>query len=95
MPRNEEYIALGLTCFHVVDQSEKGLESEFLKKVREWREGGIILEDDMRKRLVIEQPSASAIEEKVISFQKEISAIEQDDMPPTYMAIPRSLRSSV
>ncbi|KAJ5431841.1 hypothetical protein N7445_008339 [Penicillium cf. griseofulvum] len=64
MPGRQDYTTFGLTCFHVVNPSEKGLDPVFLNKVKKWREGGIRPEDSMRKRLLVEHPSPSAIKKK-------------------------------
>ncbi|KAK4866864.1 hypothetical protein LT330_008027 [Penicillium expansum] len=74
----QDYITVGLTCFHCVNPSEKGLDPKLLTRVRLWRQNGIAPDDDMRTRLQLEHPSSSAIKEKVRSLENEIRELEGD-----------------
>jgi hypothetical protein len=80
MPENHDYITVGLTCFHCVNPSEKGLDAELLDRVRVWRKEGIEPGDNLRTRLQVEHPSPNTIKVKIASLQDEIRGIEQNEV---------------
>lgn len=79
IPGQADYITVGLTCFHILNPSEKGLDPAFRDRVRLWRKEGIKPEDSMRHRIQVLHPSASAIKDKVEALGEEIRPIEQDE----------------
>ncbi|OQE26969.1 hypothetical protein PENFLA_c006G10574 [Penicillium flavigenum] len=79
MPGKADYITVGLTCFHCVNPSQKGLDPEFLARVRVWRNEGIDPEDNLRTRLQVEHPSPNTIKVKISSLQDEICGIEKNE----------------
>ncbi|KAJ5951697.1 uncharacterized protein N7479_010110 [Penicillium vulpinum] len=79
MPGETVYKTVGLTCFHCINPSEKGLDPQFLKRMRAWHKQGITPTDSMRNRLQVEHPSSMAIENKVESLKDEIHEIEGNE----------------
>ncbi|CAG7952790.1 unnamed protein product [Penicillium nalgiovense] len=79
MPGKADYITVGLTCLHCLNPCEKGLDPEFLDRVRVWRNEGIKPEDNLRTRLRVEHPSPNTIKVKIASLQDEICGIEQNE----------------
>ncbi|KAJ5251078.1 hypothetical protein N7489_001488 [Penicillium chrysogenum] len=79
MPGKAEYLTVGLTCFHCVNPSEKGMDPQFLARVHVWRDEGIAPDDNLRTRLEVENPSPNAIKVKIASVRDEICGIEQNE----------------
>jgi hypothetical protein len=49
MPEKPDYITVGLTCFHCLNPSEKGLDPGLLARVRVWQKEGIEPGDNLSR----------------------------------------------
>ncbi|KXG51840.1 uncharacterized protein PGRI_092330 [Penicillium griseofulvum] len=69
---------MALTCFHCINPSEKGADPTLVETIRSWRQEGIKPVDSLRTKLQDQQPSSTAVEEKIKSLKDEIRTIEEN-----------------
>ncbi|CAI7572864.1 unnamed protein product [Penicillium glandicola] len=67
---------VGLTCFHVIDLTEKHKGETSKAKIRQWRTEGIKPNDKLTQNLKVAHPSRRAIRDKTRSLEKEIDTIQ-------------------
>ncbi|KAJ5427640.1 hypothetical protein N7491_008082 [Penicillium cf. griseofulvum] len=78
LPGETGYTTMALTCFHSINPSENGVDSTLLGAIRSWRQEGIKPGDSLRTKLQIQQPSSTAVKEKIKSLKDEIRTIEEN-----------------
>jgi hypothetical protein len=78
LPGEKRYRAMALTCFHCINPSEKGADSTLVETIRSWRQEGIKPVDSLRTKLQVQQPSSTAVEEKIKSLKDEVRTIEEN-----------------
>ncbi|KAJ5961490.1 hypothetical protein N7501_006431 [Penicillium viridicatum] len=83
LPGITEPKVMGLTCFHVINPTEKGKSYKAKFIIRKWRKEGIMPNDTMAKHLKVDHPSPRAIHEKTRALKKEVADIQS----PTYMLL--------
>lgn len=81
LPGIPEPKVMGITCFHVINPTEKGKSDRAKLVIRKWREEGIKPNDKMAKHLKVDHPSRRAVKEKTRELEKEVADIQT----PTYM----------
>ncbi|KAJ5416202.1 hypothetical protein N7465_004897 [Penicillium sp. CMV-2018d] len=76
LPGSQEPKVVAVTCFHVLNPTEKGKTAATKTRIRRWRKEGILPDDQETSDLTVYHPSPRAIQEKAGALKKQVADIQ-------------------
>ncbi|KAJ5522505.1 hypothetical protein N7527_006620 [Penicillium freii] len=76
LPGSQEPKVVAVTCFHVLNPTEKGKTAATKTRIRQWRKERIQPDDQETSDLTVYHPSPRAIQEKAGVLKKQVADIQ-------------------